>query len=214
MPSLPPSQVAGPSRSRASLGSRTTRRQANEQTELFSSEPTRQSEPTPIPTSSSKSKGKGRQSDSEPTADAEVAVKPKLGRPFKVKNEEMLPPPVPVQGKGKGKGRRATMGVELIEEVEGEAEIEAVEPPLKKRRGRPPRLSLPNMPSQKLDDESPSSPAIRDSPDPNPTPVTAPSLPTLAHLLFSLANAQEVRERFIIPTSPIYLQLLPNITAT
>jgi helicase SWR1 len=190
MPSLPPSQVAGPSRSRASLGSRTTRRQANEQTELFSSEPTRQSEPTSTPTSSSKSKGKGRQSDIEPTVDVEVVVKPKLGRPFKVKNDEMLPPPIPEKGKGKGKGRRATMGVELVEEVQEEAEIEAVEPPLKKRRGRPPRLSLPNLPSQQLDDESPSSPAIRDSPDPNPTPVPAPSLPTLAHLPFPPPPAQ------------------------
>jgi len=190
MPSLPPSQVAGPSRSRASLGSRTTRRQANEQTELFSSESARQSEPASTPSSSSKGKGKGRQSDAEPVTDVEVVVKPKLGRPFKVKNDEMLPPPLPEKGKSKGKGRRATMGVELVEEVEEKAKIEDVEPPLKKRRGRPPRLSLPNMPSHTLDDESPSSPAIRDSPDPQQTPVAAPSLPSLAHLPFPPPPAQ------------------------
>lgn len=184
MPSIPPSQVAGPSRSRASLVSRTTRRQANEQTELFSSEPARQPEPTSTPGTSSKSKGKGRQSDIEPITDVEVLVKPKLGRPFKVRNEKMLPPPIPDKGKGKGKGRRATMDAVPAEEVEEETKIEDVEPPLKKRRGRPPRLSLPNLPAQTLDDESPSSPAVRDSPDPQQAPVPAPSQPSLAHLPF------------------------------
>lgn len=189
MPALPPSQGAGPSRSRLSLGSRTTRHRANEQTQLFSSEPARKPEPATTP--SSKSKGKGRQSDVEtiPT-EVEEIVKPKLGRPFKVRNDEMLPPPIPEKVKGKGKGRRATIGVELEEEVEVEEKDEDLEPPLKKKRGRPPRLSLPNLPVHPEGDTTLSSPAVHDSPEPQPTPIAVPALPSLAHLPFPPPPAQ------------------------
>jgi helicase SWR1 len=188
MPTLPQSQGAGPSRSRLSLGSRTTRHRANEQSQLFSSESSERSQPgsTPSTTSTpaSKVKGKGRQSDFEPPVEVEEIVKPKLGRPFKVKNDAMLPPPVPEKGKGKGKGRRVTLGAEVREqEMEVEEVKEDAEPPSKKKRGRPPRISLPNLPV-KLDDEASSSPAVHVSPEPQSTPLGGPSLPSLAHLPF------------------------------
>jgi len=164
------------------MGSRTTRHRASEQTQLFSSEPARQPEPNTTP--SSKSKGKCRGSDVPITAEVEEVAKPKLGRPFKVKNDAMLPPPIPDKGKAKGKGRRATLGVELGDEVVVEEKEEDIEPPLKKKRGRPPRLSLPNLPTKPEDDTTPSSAAVHLSPEPHMTPVAGPSLPSLAHLPF------------------------------
>jgi helicase SWR1 len=198
LPSIPPSQIAGPSRPRASFGSRTTRRQANEQADLFSSEPAALPEP-PVPepsrTITIKGKGKARQSDvdadvvSEAEVEAvQVPFKRPVGRPKKIDAGAMLPPPIPV--KGKGKGRRATMGIELDEEaIEGLKEEDPDPGGVGKGKKRG-RQSMPNL-SKKRDakPEDQETEPLAEEPSPEPEaeagPSTkAPALPSLAHLPF------------------------------
>ena len=201
--------VAGPSRGRASLPARTTRRQAHEKSELFAAPAA-----VSVPTTTTLAKGKGKAIADEPRPEAAIRGKGK-GRAFINAKEEsadtrerarssvaaspaadMPPPPVPTK---KGKGRRATLAA-----VEAEPEVEE-DPPKEetvagangkgKKRGR---MSLPNLPTKKrkgqldLEHDQPSpttsSPAAETpAPEPISTPLTATEpepLPSLAHIPF------------------------------
>ncbi|ORY26167.1 SNF2 family N-terminal domain-domain-containing protein [Naematelia encephala] len=188
--------AAGPSRPRSSVTSRTTRRQANEQSGILSF--AAKSPPKADVTHTNgnegeveeakfaapgKGKGKARVSDVTVVLESTPAI-PIKGKRSSTLND-MPPPPVP-------KGRRKTLGTPL---PDPEPEVEAMNSPddpggKGKKRGR---ASLPNLQSKKLraaisDDASASpSPAV-DTPaevvvDP-PEPSPLPELPSLAHLPF------------------------------
>lgn len=162
---------------------RTTRRRATEQAELFSAETkpaavAAMAEPSSLINgpARSKGKGKGRQSDIAPEAGTS-AVSP----------GSMLPPPVPVKSK---KGRRATIGLQVTHGVTSEEDPEPDGAKVKKR-GRP---SLPNLPAKRLRNPvseeaetaspSPSVDLVETSAIDDPTPPPAPVLPSMAHLPF------------------------------
>jgi helicase SWR1 len=216
-----PSQQAGPFRARLSVGSRTTRRRATEQAEVFAAPQSPPPQPESPVVTSVKGKGKARQSDIEPKVELEeiVVESKRRGRPSKQSIlDEMPPPPVPVKGKGKGKGRRATIGmVEDIETAEVVADEEAAPDPggaKGKKRGRP---SLPNLPIKKgrnasiVDDGEIASPSpALETPTEEPTPASAPvptpALPSLAHLPFPappLRPKSRPRTRRVYYTDPI-----------
>ncbi|WWC69976.1 uncharacterized protein I206_103920 [Kwoniella pini CBS 10737] len=208
-----PSQ-AGPSRPRHSLSARTTRRAAQEQSEILAQVVAPSSHPInghalaskspikaldPLPTTTpTTARGRGRRRASETASDyvelvQETPVRRKPGP--KPKNRpadiEMLPPPVPVN-KAKG-SRRATMGESLMATNEVKEEVPAPGGEKGKKRGR---MSLPNLPAAKKtrgakvaieDSETIVSPTIEISKDSSPQPEPSPTpapLPSLAHLPF------------------------------
>lgn len=135
--------AAGPSRPRASLPSRQTRRQAHEQTDHFSitSTPAVESPAAKTVQTSNKSRTSEVGTGEVPVEEdiqSDVGSSTAGSRPLKGKGKgKMLPPPIPDV---KGRGRRQTIGP-VMSIVDGHDELDQIA----SKGGKRSRASLPNL---------------------------------------------------------------------